>query len=166
MIIHGEFYDGIVGKPDLDEALEHYGIKGMKWRKHLANLKNKASLLKTKINRKLKGMSADQISYNYGQTSRPWNNSIRKDNGKANSKSLPTGNFDNDKERSHYIGNTTERFMGKRIYETGFNQREGRKYIYDVGGGKTIERANEDPDLKYGIEEGRKRVAADKKKKK
>ena len=31
MIIHGQFYDGIVGKPDLDDALEHYGVLGMKW---------------------------------------------------------------------------------------------------------------------------------------
>ncbi len=28
-------YDGVILKPDLDEALEHYGVKGMKWRKHL-----------------------------------------------------------------------------------------------------------------------------------
>ena len=26
-------YDGVINKPDLDEALEHYGVKGMKWRR-------------------------------------------------------------------------------------------------------------------------------------
>ena len=34
-------YDGVINKPDLDEALEHYGIKGMKWRKKLKGLINK-----------------------------------------------------------------------------------------------------------------------------
>ena len=29
-------YDGVINKPDLDEALEHYGVKGMKWRKRKA----------------------------------------------------------------------------------------------------------------------------------
>lgn len=28
-----EKYDGVILKPDLDEALEHYGVKGMKWKK-------------------------------------------------------------------------------------------------------------------------------------
>lgn len=27
-------YDGVINKPSLDEALEHYGVKGMKWKKH------------------------------------------------------------------------------------------------------------------------------------
>ena len=27
-------YDGVILKPDLDEALEHYGVKGMEWGKH------------------------------------------------------------------------------------------------------------------------------------
>lgn len=26
-----EYYDGVVLKPSLDEALEHYGVLGMKW---------------------------------------------------------------------------------------------------------------------------------------
>lgn len=29
-------YDGVINKPALDEALEHYGVKGMKWRKRKA----------------------------------------------------------------------------------------------------------------------------------
>lgn len=29
-----EKYDGVILKPTLDEALEHYGVKGMKWKKH------------------------------------------------------------------------------------------------------------------------------------
>lgn len=28
-----EKYDGVINKPSLDEALEHYGVKGMKWKK-------------------------------------------------------------------------------------------------------------------------------------
>lgn len=31
MTIDNEFYDGIVGKPDIDELLKHYGVMGMKW---------------------------------------------------------------------------------------------------------------------------------------
>ncbi len=46
MIIHGQFYDGIVGKPDLDDALEHYGIKGMKWHKVKAKITGKIKQLR------------------------------------------------------------------------------------------------------------------------
>lgn len=35
--IDDEVYDGVVIKPDLDNALEHYGVKGMKWRKERAS---------------------------------------------------------------------------------------------------------------------------------
>lgn len=28
-------YDYIIYKPDLEDALQHYGVKGMKWHKHL-----------------------------------------------------------------------------------------------------------------------------------
>jgi len=31
--VNGKVYDGVAVKPDLDEALEHYGVKGMKWRR-------------------------------------------------------------------------------------------------------------------------------------
>ena len=31
MTIDNEFYDGVVGKPDIDELLKHYGVMGMKW---------------------------------------------------------------------------------------------------------------------------------------
>lgn len=27
-------YDGVITKPSLDDALKHYGVKGMKWKKH------------------------------------------------------------------------------------------------------------------------------------
>ena len=27
-------YDYVINKPSLDDALEHYGVKGMKWKKH------------------------------------------------------------------------------------------------------------------------------------
>lgn len=36
--VNGKIYDGVAVKPGLDEALEHYGVKGMKWRKHLKGL--------------------------------------------------------------------------------------------------------------------------------
>lgn len=31
--VKGKMYDGVAIKPTLDEAFEHYGVKGMKWRK-------------------------------------------------------------------------------------------------------------------------------------
>lgn len=31
--IDDKVYDGVAVKPDLDEALEHYGVKGTKWRR-------------------------------------------------------------------------------------------------------------------------------------
>ena len=78
-------YDGIINKPDIDEIIiEHYGVKGMKWRKRL---KGKVSLLSTKVRRKLKGMSADQISYDNGKRTFE-----RYDDGKAKSTSNPQGN--------------------------------------------------------------------------
>lgn len=33
--INNRVYDGISMKPSLDESLEHFGVKGMKWHKHL-----------------------------------------------------------------------------------------------------------------------------------
>ena len=38
--INNEIYDGVIMKPKLDNALEHYGVKGMKWKKHKASTKN------------------------------------------------------------------------------------------------------------------------------
>ena len=61
MIIHGQFYDGIVGKPDLDDALEHYGVKGMKWRRR-RKARERFQTLKKKLGLK---KSADQISKEY-----------------------------------------------------------------------------------------------------
>lgn len=29
--INGKSYDGVVIKPDIDDTLEHYGVKGQKW---------------------------------------------------------------------------------------------------------------------------------------
>ena len=60
MIIHGQFYDGIVGKPDLDDALEHYGIKGMKW-KIRRKAREKIQTLKKKLSKK----SSEQVSKEY-----------------------------------------------------------------------------------------------------
>ena len=31
MMTNRRYYDGIVGKPDIDELLEHHGVIGMKW---------------------------------------------------------------------------------------------------------------------------------------
>ena len=29
--VNGKVYDGVMMKPDLDDVLEHHGVKGMKW---------------------------------------------------------------------------------------------------------------------------------------
>lgn len=47
--INGKVYDGVAVKPDLDDALEHYGVKGMKWRKHLKVALSKASRYANKV---------------------------------------------------------------------------------------------------------------------
>lgn len=33
-------YDGVILKPDLDEALEHYGVLGMKWGRRKQRVRN------------------------------------------------------------------------------------------------------------------------------
>lgn len=35
IIIGNQVYDGVSMKPPIDDVLEHYGVKGMKWRHHL-----------------------------------------------------------------------------------------------------------------------------------
>lgn len=35
-------YDGVINKPSLDEALEHYGVKGMKWDKKKRKWQNRS----------------------------------------------------------------------------------------------------------------------------
>lgn len=57
-------YDYIIEKPELnEETLAHYGIKGMKWKKHLKgkyySLKSKAGEIAAKRNRKKLGASYD-----------------------------------------------------------------------------------------------------------
>ena len=53
--VNGKVYDGVAMKPSLDEALEHYGIKGMKWRQHLKrginSLKNGFSNLRKRLSK-------------------------------------------------------------------------------------------------------------------
>lgn len=52
-----EKYDGVILKPDLDEALEHYGVKGMKWKKR----KHPRMESREKRNKK---EAADDLSFN------------------------------------------------------------------------------------------------------
>ena len=63
--VNGKVYDGVAVKPDLDEALEHYGVKGMKWRKHLKSALSKASGLAKKAKYKTKNKLIDlKTKYN------------------------------------------------------------------------------------------------------
>lgn len=54
MIIHGEFYDGVSSKPELDDALAHYGVMGMKWgvRKNPEKAYSKARAKSEKLSKK------------------------------------------------------------------------------------------------------------------
>ena len=77
---------GMTQMPE-DEYLEHYGVKGMKWRNRKARMKTTANGALIKVRRKLKGMSADEISMNNGKFTFE-----RHDNGKALSTTRPYGN--------------------------------------------------------------------------
>jgi len=77
-----------IGEIELnEETLAHYGVKGMKWRRRKARLKGKALELRAKVNRRLRGMSADEISDENGKFS-----FHRHDDGRARSTSNPRGN--------------------------------------------------------------------------
>lgn len=105
-------YDYVTTKPELnEETLMHYGIKGMKWRKHIKgkyySTKSKLQGLNTKIKRKVNGInnpeevSATTKAQTYITTSngkkilnlgkRDFMFSLRKDTGKSNSKSGNAG---------------------------------------------------------------------------
>ena len=95
-----EIYDGVITKPELNEdTLAHYGIakkvhkyidKYLKNGKWIYRYKSKAQELGTKINRKLSGADADQISLNYGKEPIY---GYAHDNGKATSRTGTRGNF-------------------------------------------------------------------------
>jgi len=55
IIIGNQVYDGVSMKPSIDDALEHYGVKGMKWHKHLKNRLRGgfAKLTRTKVSQGL-----------------------------------------------------------------------------------------------------------------
>lgn len=63
-----EKYDGVILKPTLDEALEHYGVKGMKWKKRKANIKGKLKFTKEMI---------DQIPYAWRHRNSPNKGSLK-----------------------------------------------------------------------------------------
>lgn len=57
-------YDGIVLKPPLDDALEHYGVKGMKWgRRKKKEVKAKARRYQKEINKRLATENAMFLKY-------------------------------------------------------------------------------------------------------
>lgn len=66
--INGEVYDGVTFKPDLDDALAHYGVMGMKWgiRKDLKKTGSISKKTKGKINKAVSKAS-------YGKTKRMLN---------------------------------------------------------------------------------------------
>ena len=53
-----EKYDGVILKPTLDEALEHYGVKGMKWRKKHPRITSREN---RKKNEAAKDLSPDKV---------------------------------------------------------------------------------------------------------
>ena len=48
--INGQVYDGVIIKPDLDDSLKHYGVKGMKWTKRKAGAKSIGSKIHDVLN--------------------------------------------------------------------------------------------------------------------
>ena len=60
-------YDYVIKKPNIDEALEHYGVKGMKWKKRKKNLTDKGynsaeSEKKYTLNLRTKELSDDNYA--------------------------------------------------------------------------------------------------------
>lgn len=112
-------YDYIINKPELNEdTLAHYGVKGMKWRKHLKgkyySAKSKATAGLVKTRRKIRGIAPEDITNSglfrkmdpkivtttekrdlldnkimYNRTTSNYDN--RRDYGKANSRSGGAG---------------------------------------------------------------------------
>ena len=123
-----------------EDTLVHYGVKGMKWRKHI---KGKAQLLKTKVNRKLRGMTADQISYDNGTYTFK-----RRDNGKALSTTRPYGNraYGTHKDTVETIGNEWEK--GRQVTRDNLE-------LYNNG---YATKANKVAGNNAGIEAGRERA--------
>lgn len=98
-------YDYIINKPELnEETLAHYGVKGMKWKHRKARMKTAANGVLIKARRKLKGMSADEISMNNGKFTFK-----RHDNGKALSTTRPYGNRVYNGERELYNNGYAEK---------------------------------------------------------
>ena len=96
--VDGQTYDGIVIKPELDDALEHYGVKGMKWKKRKAKLKGKIIDKATKFNRKMFITNdPSEVTTNYGKSNRIKNGKGIKDSGKATAKSGEKGSKFNSK---------------------------------------------------------------------
>lgn len=146
-----EGYDCVTSKPDIDDIfIAHYGVKGMKWHKHL---KSKLDLLKTKLNRKRLGLEADEVTDMYGKEK-----TIRRDNGRANSLSLPSGNYHTEDQRNSRRGNSAETFMGVKVNPSGFNQAPLRERFYNRETHKMQNSIKEKIDYGPGISEGRKRA--------
>ena len=94
--IGGQVYDGIMDKPTIDEFIEHRDHKYLskykgpsgKW---IYKYKSKIQELRARINRKRLGLKPDQIWDSKDPTYGDFDNPVRYDKGKANSRSGQTG---------------------------------------------------------------------------
>ena len=79
---NGNSFDGITSKPSLDDCIEHYGVKGMKWRKVKAKITGKIKQLRNgnkKMTKAQKQHFVDRHINDDYQDNRAANNNLRAD---------------------------------------------------------------------------------------
>lgn len=127
-------YDYVTTKPELNEdTLQHYGVKGMKWRHRKARIKGKTLEARAKINRKLRGIKDNEISWYNGKTS-----SGRTDSGKALSTSgVIKGNATYNGKRETQNDGYSKKALTSGAYKDkspGYTRDSNYGQYYDVNG--------------------------------